>query len=70
MRKIGDRVSVAGHVGTLIEPDEALLASREILRKRPGEYWCVKFDGPGPYKDGYGIYHHSTFMIYTLPVRR
>lgn len=70
MRKIGDRVSVEGHIGTLIEPDEVVLASREILRKRPGEYLCVKFDGPGPYGDGYGVYHNSTFKIYTLPVRR
>lgn len=65
--KIGDRVKVQGHVGTLMDPDDPLFSGREVLKKRPGEYWCVRFDGAGPYGDGIGVYHRSTIMMIKLP---
>ena len=48
MMKIGDRVCAEGHNGTLVEPDDELRAKRPVLVSRPSEYWCVRFDGPGP----------------------
>jgi len=70
MLKIGDRVRAAGHIGTVMDPSDPLFAGRDVLKKRPGEYWCVKFDGSGPYGDGIGVYHHMSFMLFRLPPPR
>jgi hypothetical protein len=70
MLKIGDRVRVQFHIGTIIDPDDPLFASREVLKRRPGEYYCVKFDGPGPYGDGIGVYHRDSLWIIKLPVQK
>ena len=67
--KIGDRVRVGIHRGTLSEPTEELIAKREVLRTRPKEFWCIKFDGAGPYGDGWGVYHHSSYQVCRLRER-
>ena len=59
------------HMGTIIEPDEILLAKREALRKNPNGFVCIHFDGPGPYGDGYAVYRNGdTDMIIRVLVRR
>ena len=67
--QVGDRVKVQFHVGTIMDPSDQLFASREILKKRPGEYYCVKFDGPGPYGDGIGVYHRESLWLIKLPTK-
>ena len=63
MMKIGDRVCAEGHNGTLVEPDDELRAKRPVLVSRPSEYWCVRFDGPGPHGDGIGVYHCMSLLL-------
>jgi hypothetical protein len=67
--KVGDRVRVQFHVGTIMDPDDPMFANREVLKRRPGEYYCVKFDGPGPYGDGIGVYHRESLWLIKLPTK-
>lgn len=70
MMKVGSRVRVKFFVGTIVEPTEEMLKARENIRPRAAEFWWVKFDGPGPNKDGIGCYHRAGIQLYPVAEKR
>jgi hypothetical protein len=64
--RIGDRVRAQKHIGTIVEPTEEMLALRPRIVNPKAHTW-VKFDGPGPYGDGVGVYSLLPYELYRLP---
>ncbi len=61
--KIGDRVAVGRHKGTLVVPGDEFFEARPDLQKVQHNYFFVQFDEEGPYGNGRGIYFFTTWMM-------
>ena len=64
--KIGDRVLADRFPGILVEPTEEMLSKRENIRNRAQEFWWIRYDGVGPFGDGIGAFHRTSFKIFKL----
>lgn len=67
MYKVKDRVIVSFQKGTVIEyNDDVRSRFPNVPKNRENEFVPVKFDGLGPNRNGFGLYHVSSYFIRKL----